>query len=75
MSGWTRLKRIESADRRRWIDIETRARGDARFVETHILVENGVDYPSLQHFSGLYVDAEAAETDARLMLPWLCATE
>ena len=65
--------RLDSEDGKRRVDVEFMSNGMYRFVE---LTEDAGDeytgpYMALTHFSGLYESAEAAEHDARRMLPWL----
>ena len=68
-----RVHRIESDDGKSLVDIELMPNGHYRFVE---MTEDEGDeytgpYMALRHFSGLYDSAEAAEYDARQILPWL----
>jgi len=67
------IHRLESEDGKHLVDIELMPNGHYRFVE---MTEDEGDeyagpYMALTHFSGLYESAEAAEQDARGILPWL----
>jgi len=73
MTEWVRAKRIVSQTGRQWVDIETREAGHSRFVETTVILMDNEDFPTLTHFSGIYVNAQMAEQDAKQMLPWLGA--
>jgi hypothetical protein len=57
MTEWVRAKRIVSQTGRQWVDIETREAGHSRFVETTVIFVDNEDFPTLTHFSGIYVNA------------------
>jgi len=70
------VKRLDSKDGKRRIEIMARDDGMFRFVESCEVSE--IDYhnrPTIYWtptaFSGLYDDAVIAEREAREMLPWL----
>ena len=74
MTTYTPVKRIDSPDSERYVEIEVRDDGRMfRFVETvhRIASDEGYEYWSPITWSGLYPDAASAERDARMALPWL----
>ena len=75
MTTYTSVKRIVSRDGKRRADIRVRDDG-AFYVITEETLEAEPDHGDVwspTHQSGLYADAEAAEREARLTLPWLRA--
>jgi hypothetical protein len=73
MTTYTVVKRIVSTDGKRRADIRVRDDGAFYvFTEDTLEAEPGYgDFWSPTHQSGLYADAESAEREARLTLPWL----
>jgi hypothetical protein len=73
------IKRIESADRRRAMELQEGLEGLVRFTEFTWVVSkdetdrivHGEGYWMYGWQSGLYPTAEAAERDAKATLPWL----
>ncbi len=74
MATYTAIKRIDSDDGKRYVEIEVRDDGRLfRFVETvrRIDPDEGYEYWRPISWSGLYPDAALAERDARRSLHWL----
>jgi hypothetical protein len=71
MSDWIRVKRLVSADGKKIADIEVSNCGLFRFIERSEETEEDYTYMTPTHISGLYATAEAAEAEARIILPWL----
>jgi hypothetical protein len=72
------LKRYESADGKRWLELYKRADGFFCFQEffedaedLHQFGHGALTFESPGWQSGLYVSAEAAEEEARKMTTWL----
>jgi hypothetical protein len=70
------VKRLESADGKRRVEIMARENGTFQFVEWHELIDidevNGTTCSFVPcMWSGLHVDARSAEAEARATLPWL----
>lgn len=74
MTTYTTVIRIDSLDGQRYVEIQISDDGNVfRFVETAHRVDpdEGYEYWSPTHWSGLYPDAPSAEMDARRTLAWL----
>jgi hypothetical protein len=70
------VKRLESADGKRRVEIMARDNGTFRFVEWYELIDideiNGTTRSFVPcQWSGLHVDARSAEAEARETIPWL----
>lgn len=65
------FKKIDDADGKRCVEIMVRDDGLFRFVESSEITEDGYTFWTPTHWSGLYVGATSAESDARSILPWL----
>jgi len=73
VSGWARVKRIVGENGKRYVDIEVGSLGLFRFTECSEDTDMGYVFMTPTHQSGLYESADAAEREARAMLPWLRA--
>lgn len=71
MSGETLVERIESRDGTRLVAIIARGGGLFGFEELRLITQDGYTFWTPTHCSGLYDTPDAAERDARAILPWL----
>ena len=67
------VRRLESGDGKNLVEISLALNGTYSFVEMTEYAANEYTGPYMapSHLSGLYDSAEAAEHDARRILPWL----
>ena len=71
MSGETSVERVESRDGTRLVAITGRGDGLFGFEELRLITQDGYTSWTPTHRSGLYDTPDAAERDARAILPWL----
>jgi hypothetical protein len=73
MSNERPIKTFERPDGKQRLSIMARDDGLYRFVESSEFYAGVVDvlYWAPTYWSGIYETAEAAERDARLIIPWL----
>ena len=65
------IKRIESADGQRYVEIVTRDDRLFRFIEHTEMIDSGYAFWTPRHWSGLYGDAQSAEREAQITIGWL----
>lgn len=65
------LRTIWSVDRKHWLEIFRRPDGHFGFVAHSQQTEDGDTFWAPTEFSGIYDEANRAEADALLSMPWL----